>query len=367
MAKCATRSELGFGSNLKTTQCQLLVTNIFREAENVALRLVQFVDETGCRRVAIASNDRRFLTLVDNFEHVYSMALTAIHRGESLSSLAQSNASTEKVDYDRVVAERRLLPPIDHPDPAHCVVSLTGLTHVGSAKARDEMHSAVVAPETLTDSIRMFQLGIARGKPASGSIGAQPEWAYKGDGRCLVPPEQELTQPSFADDGGEEAEIAGLYVIDDAGLPWRVGFALGNEFSDHVLEKKNYLYLAHSKLRQCSVGPELLLGQLPALVSGTASILRNNATVWSGPFESGEDNMCHSIANLEHHHFKYELFRRPGDVHVHFLGANRVSFASNVRTQSGDIFEINAPAFGRPLRNTLRIARVDKPIQVKAL
>ena len=72
------------------------------------------------------------------------------------------------------------------------------------------MHSAVVAPEALTESIRMFQLGIARGKPASGSIGAQPEWAYKGDGRYLVPPEQELTQPSFAVEGGEEAEIASL-------------------------------------------------------------------------------------------------------------------------------------------------------------
>jgi hypothetical protein len=31
--------------------------------------------------------------------------------------------------------------------------------------------------------------------------------------------------------------------------PRRVGFALGNEFSDHTLEKKNYLYLAHSKGR----------------------------------------------------------------------------------------------------------------------
>ena len=36
------------------------------------------------------------------------MALPAIRRGESLSLLVQSNELTEKVDYDRVVEERRL-------------------------------------------------------------------------------------------------------------------------------------------------------------------------------------------------------------------------------------------------------------------
>ena len=33
--------------------------------------------------------------------------------------------------------------------------------------------------------------------------------------------------------------------------------AQGNEFSDHRFEKKNYLNLAGSKLRTCSIGPEL--------------------------------------------------------------------------------------------------------------
>ena len=69
--------------------------------------------------------------------------------------------------------------------------------------------------------------------------------------------------PGFALDGGEEAEIAVLYLIDDGGRPRRVGYALGNEFADHVLERQNYLYLAHSKLRPCAFGPELLLGELP--------------------------------------------------------------------------------------------------------
>src|SRR5205809_355699 len=79
--------------------------------------------------------------------------------------------------------------------------------------------------------------------------GAQPEWFYKGDGDIVVGCGGALASPSFALDGGEEPELVGLYVISPAGTPHRLGFAIGNEFSDHVTERKNYLYLAHSKLR----------------------------------------------------------------------------------------------------------------------
>ncbi|MEN9935232.1 MAG: hypothetical protein RLZZ387_1811 [Chloroflexota bacterium] len=329
-------------------------------------RLVQFIDSQGARRVATPTADGRALQLLAGYDRVYDLALAAIRAGLPLASLAQAHLTAEQTDYDRVVAEGRLLPPLDAPDPARCTVSLTGLTHLGSARSRDQMHQAIAAG-TATDSIRMFQLGVEGGKPAAGQIGAQPEWAYKGDGRCVVSPEHPLTQPAYAEDGGEEAEIAGLYVIADDGTPWRVGFALGNEFADHVMERRNYLYLAHSKLRQCSFGPELLLGELPEVVSGTVRIRRGDGIVWSSPFESGEAHMCHAIANLEHHNFKYDLFRRPGDVHVHFFGANGVSFGAGVQTQDGDLFEVEAPLFGRPLRNPLRVEAEQPLVGVRVL
>ena len=141
----------------------------------------------------------------------------------------------------------------------------------------------------------------------------------------------DLCAPDFALDGGEEPEIAGIYLVDGDGNPRRLGFALANEFSDHVTERGNYLWLAHSKLRPASIGAELLLGELPQDVRGTSRILRDGATMWEKPFLSGEANMSHSIANLEHHHFKYDLCRRPGDVHVHFFGTATLSFAEGVR------------------------------------
>jgi hypothetical protein len=209
------------------------------------------------------------------------------------------------------------------------------------------------ASAATTDSMRMFLMGVEGGKPAGGPPGAQPEWFYKGDGSCLVGPQDDLHAPPFALDGGEEPEIAGIYLIDPEGVPRRLGFALANEFSDHVTERGNYLWLAHSKLRPAALGAELLLGPLPPEVRGESRIWRDGAPIWEKPFLSGEANMSHSIANLEHHHFKYALFRRPGDVHVHFFGTATLSFADGVETRDGDIFEIKAEPFALPLRNRL--------------
>jgi hypothetical protein len=329
------------------------------------MRLVQFLERDGRRRVGTPLHDGS-LQLLDGVERVIELALMVTRTGDALDSVVVAHLSESFADYDRIALEGCLLPPVDHPDAARCLVTLTGLTHLGSAESRDKMHSAM-ASGSATDSIRMFGIGMAGGKPPTGEIGAEPEWAYKGDGRCLVAPGHPLTCPGFAHNGGEEAEIAGIYVIDDYGTPWRIGFAIGNEFSDHVLEKENYLYLAHSKLRQCSIGPELLVGELPSSISGTINIFRNDQTIWSSPFESGESKMCHSIANLEHHHFKYSLFRRPGDLHVHFFGASVLSFQSGIRCQDGDLFEISVPAFGRALRNHVQFERDNHLVQVRSM
>ena len=222
------------------------------------------------------------------------------------------------------------------------------------------MHRDLADPTKLTDSMQMFRLGYEGGKPKKGETGAQPEWFYKGDGSILAPPEGELASPAFALDGGEEPEIAGIYVISGKGDPIRVGFALGNEFSDHVTERQNYLWLAHSKLRAASLGPELLVGDLPLEIQGVSRVRRGKEVIWERAFLSGEQNMAHSIANLEAHHFKYRLFRRPGDVHVHFFGTATLSFSEGVRTRKGDVFEIQSEPFGLPLRNRLTVEKATK-------
>lgn len=321
--------------------------------------LIQFA-QGGVRGVAALDGDGQAYRLNDTASTL-ALAQDALAQGTTLAALATARRG-DALDLAGVT----LLSPIDHEDPAHLLVSGTGLTHLGSAEGRDKMHKAAAAGAA-TDSMRMFLEGEAGGKPVPGSIGQQPEWFYKGDGSILVAPGTPLHRPGFAQDGGEEPEIAGIYMIDANERPVRLGFALGNEFSDHVTERHNYLWLAHSKLRQAALGPELLLGELPVDVRGTSKIIRDGATLWEKPFVSGEANMSHSIANLEHHHFKYAQFRRADDVHVHFFGTATLSFADGIETQEGDVFEVSANAFTLPVSNPLVYGSQDGIVAVRSL
>ncbi|HSP30746.1 MAG TPA: FAH family protein, partial [Halomonas sp.] len=123
---------------------------------------------------------------------------------------------------------------------------------------------------------------------------------------------------------------------------------------------QNYLYLAHSKLRECSIGPEIFVDELPEEVLGRVSILRQGNTLWSHEFSSGERHMCHSPANLEFHHFKYAQFTVPGQVHVHFFGAAILSFADQVQLADGDEMRIECDILSRPLSNILKHATTKK-------
>lgn len=318
------------------------------------MNLVQIIDGRGKRRVALVAADR--LVLLKRAASTCDLAQRALREGKTLASMASSLATSATEDYAAALKEKRVLAPLDHPDPAHCIVTGTGLTHLGSAAARDGMHKKLSgAAEELTDSLKMFKLGLEGGRPKDKkAAGVQPEWFYKGDGSWLVGPGQPLPLPAFALDGGEEPELAGLYLIDEGGRPVRLGFALGNEYSDHVTERQNYLYLAHSKLRHSAIGPEMVTGRIPASIEGVSRIIRKGKVIWEKPFLTGEANMSHSLANLEYHHFKYDGFRRPGDVHVHYFGTATLSIADNVKTQDGDVFEISAAPFGAALRNPLK-------------
>jgi hypothetical protein len=330
------------------------------------MRLVQLMHDGRLCVAQVIDHDTLAVLPVDG--GMYGLALAAIRAGEPLATLVGGLAEGTRTDYQRAIDERRLLPPLTHPDPAHLLVSGTGLTHLGSADTRNAMHVKLAQdPMELSDSMKMFKLGVEEGKPQAGQVGAQPEWFYKGDGGIVIAPECPIPVPPFALDAGEEPELVGLYVIGDDGQPYRVGFAIGNEFSDHVTERFNYLWLAHSKMRHCSFGPELLVGAAPDHIEGSSAIRRAGELVWQKPFLTGERNMSHTLANLEHHHFKYPQYRRPGDVHVHFFGTATLSFADGVEAQAGDVFEIGATSFGRPLRNPITRTGADAVVAVKSL
>jgi hypothetical protein len=322
------------------------------------IHLVQISDGSS-RRVAIVQEPH--LHCLVGVESVYELAQQCLSLGQPLSEHASAAAKGEVLDYDVIysgTSKWHLLAPVDVPGASsRLMISGTGLTHLGSAKERQAMHLADFqkAAETVTDSMRMFQWGIEGGRPASGEIGIAPEWFYKGNGSMLQAPFAPLTIPAYGEDGGEEAELAGVYLIGEDSTPYRIGMATGNEFSDHQFEKRNYLNLAGSKLRVCSLGPELVVGAGFQSVSGEVRIERGTQTIWSKKVATGEENMCHSLANLEHHHFKFEGNRQPGDIHVHFFGADSLSFGDGIAINDGDWIDIRYEGFGRALRNPIRV------------
>ena len=323
--------------------------------------LVQ-VSNGSARRVALVDGPN--LRCLSGTTSVYELAQKCAREAKAMAEYSRSLATGETLNYDDIYQAKSqwsLLAPIDIDIPGNTsklLVSGTGLTHLGSAKERQAMHVAgqPKKDENITDSMRMFQWGVTEGRPEPGKIGIAPEWFYKGDGSVLRAPFEALEIPGHAEDGGEEAEVAGVYLVDENGVPNRIGMTVGNEFSDHKFERRNYLNLAASKLRTCSLGPELVLGEDFQDVKGSVRIERAGATLWSNKIATGEHNMCHSLANIEHHHFKFAGHRQPGTVHVHFYGADALSFGDGLVLQDGDWMEVQFEGFGRALRNPVRQA-----------
>jgi hypothetical protein len=317
------------------------------------IRLVQLRHPAAGRRVALV--DEPNLRLLTQHRSVYDLAQSAVQQNTKIESIVARQLG-EAIGYDEVYAgtsEWKLLSPIDHPTAAaRCFVTGTGLTHKASAENRQSMHGAA---ESLTDSMKMYRIGIEGGRPAAGCVGASPEWFYKGVGTILKAHGEPLSVPAHAEDGGDEAEIAGAYINGPDGAPYRIGLMQGNEFSDHVFEAKNYLYLASSKLRDCSVGPEIVIDADFSDVPGEAIVERDGHPIWTGPCSSGEKWMCHTLANLEHHHFKHGEHRHAGDVHIHFFGADMFSFKDRLKLEDGDEMIVTFKRFGRALRNPIRV------------
>lgn len=320
-------------------------------------RLVQLIHPEMGRKVGVVKEP--YLILLNDVTSVYQLTLQALDKEVSIHFLLDQLISEEQLDYDAIYSgksEWKLLPSFDNPDnPSHCIVSGTGLTHLSSAMNRNVMHLSE-SGNSLTDSMIVYQWGVEGGKPEDGKIGVQPEWFYKGTGSILKANGEPLTVPAFGNDGGEEPEIAGIYLVDRKGQPVRIGFTTGNEFSDHVMEKKNYLYLAPSKLRNCSIGPELVLKDDFSDLSGKVSISRGEEELWSAAIKTGEENMAHTLTNLEYHHFKYPDHRLPLQGHVHFFGTGSFSFGVGINLQTGDQMKVEWEGMGRPLVNPMKVS-----------
>jgi len=330
------------------------------------MRIIQFENASGKPSLGVVRGEQVLNIGAQNpsLTSLYAAFVAARRSGKRLQDFLEEivNHAWEGgvCNYADLSSQGKVRTPISE-EPrinsrSRLLVSGTGLTHTGSVEQRDEMHKKEATASPKSDSRRMFEMGLEGGRPPSGKRGAAPEWFYKGDARILRGPGEPLDIPSFAPDGGEEPEVAGVYIIDDQGTPCWIGFVQGNEWSDHVTENTSYLYLAPSKLRTCAIGPELVTDLAFDDLRGRCRVFRGDQVIYdSGELWTGERNMCHSLANIEDHHFKYPQHRMPGDIHIHFFGTSKLSFQHrDWKYRDGDVVEVSFEGLGAPLRNPIR-------------
>ena len=154
-------------------------------------------------KVAVVVRDGSEAAILRGTASTYALAMDAATARRPVAALVAERGLGEAVDLPSLLAAGKVTLPITHPDPAHMHLTGTGLTHLGSASARDAMHAKLEGAEVLTDSMKMFRMGLEGGRPAAGQVGAQPEWFYKGNGTTAIAPGQPLT-------AAEQARLAEL-------------------------------------------------------------------------------------------------------------------------------------------------------------
>jgi hypothetical protein len=273
------------------------------------------------RRVALVNGDE--LHLLSTYRSVYAFAMAAAEIGASLRDLLSEDLAGVILDYNQVYSLQsgwRFLPSFDHPqDLARCHVSGCANAHTGSRE----------------------------GRPIA------PPWFTKGNGAHLRAHGEALTIPAHAAGGAEEIELVGAWITASDGSPFRVGLTPGNEFCDPAMEAADPRMRTHGKLRNCAIGPELVIDAEFADAHGAVRIERGGHRIWTREVATGDPHTQFSLAELEESLFRYESHRVPGDAHVHFLGGSVCSFNEGIRLEPGDEVVIEWDDFGRPLRNVI--------------
>ena len=135
------------------------------------MRIIQYRGRDGARRVGVASDDGHVRT-IRGATTTYDLAVEAIRKKQSIERIIENRLSNEKDTMAEIISEKRIHVPFHHPDPYHQIITGTGLSHLGSASARNSMHTKLSKDESsMTDSMKMFKWGLEGGKPNTTDIG----------------------------------------------------------------------------------------------------------------------------------------------------------------------------------------------------
>ncbi|MFN3664272.1 hypothetical protein [Yoonia sp.] len=286
-------------------------------------------------KVQVVARDGTEAYVIRNCRSTYDLALDCANQGVSLKNRIGALGLGPAVDVEGALAAGDVLAPVHHPDPTQMFLSGAGLIR--------------------TESVVAMQRG-------------NHDWLFKGNGYAVGAPGMDLVMRECAGRDHRGPAIAAIYVINNAGLPFRIGFAHASDFSDLALTTDSYLRLMQATLRHVAFGPELLLGDLPQAWRGTSRISRNNGAVYEKSLSSNDQHVVNCIVKMENDHFTSDVIRQPGQLHIHIIATATAPFADEFVLLSGDHAEVAIPQFGLPLRNSLRVATLpETAVHVRAL
>src|SRR5580704_14537258 len=101
-----------------------------RKSRGDDMRLAQIIGEDGKRALVVTARGES--RLVKGARTTLQFAEQAIEAQVGLRKLNADRGVGKALDLTAAYKEKRVLAPVDHPDPAHVYVTGTGLTHLGS-------------------------------------------------------------------------------------------------------------------------------------------------------------------------------------------------------------------------------------------
>ena len=125
------------------------------------MRIIQYRNSLGGRGVALVEADGDHARELTGVGSIYELAEQAMAKKQPLAELIGQFANGKRIDYAGLLASGHVLAPLDHPEPTRFFITGTGLSHIGSASARNKMHVMTHgndAPES--DSMKIFRMGV---------------------------------------------------------------------------------------------------------------------------------------------------------------------------------------------------------------
>ena len=194
----------------------------------------------------------------------------------------------------------------------------------------------------VTDSMRMFRVGPCGGRPDRRRNRHCAGMVLQGRRRrAAALPLRRSLFPRTQKTAAKKRRSPAIYLIDSQ-TARRTASACARAMSSPTTNSSGAT-ISILQAQSFALQHRARTGRWPRLSApstGEVSIERDGSRSGEERSRPAKKTCAHSLANLEHHHFKFAGHRQPGNVHVHFFGAHSLSFGEGIELKDGDWMQV---------------------------